>query len=272
MTFRIVFRACDKVFSDHKIGRPFTNSKQAILEVSFNSLLQSLSGYDYSVDVIGDTLSERSIHFFNSYEHVTVHNMTLGCAKKSMIAAINQSLQFDEEDWVYNCEDDYLHAPHFMSYLTEFIENKNLYLALKSRKGNRTRRFTGDLTTKPLFIYPADYPDRYQARNTYFSLLFLSKHCHWRQISNTTHTFITQTKILRTFKEEIIEYDDAYLSRKVYGRNWLRGKALCVSPIPGLTTHLTEGVMSPFVDWESYFKTSLEQINARQQLNPLSPD
>jgi hypothetical protein len=251
------------------MGRPFTKDKQTIIEVSFHSLLQSLMGYDYSVQVIGDELSERSLKFFNSYPHVTVKNLRLGHAKESIIAALNQALQFDDDDWVYTCEDDYLHTPHFMKYLSEFIENKDRYLALKSRKGNRTRRFTGNLTTKPLFIYPADYPDRYQPRDIYFSLLFLSKHCHWRQITNTTHSFVAQTKTLKKFEKQIresgLQYSDGYLSRKVYGKNWLLGKALCVSPIPGLTTHLTEGVMSPFVDWESCFNSNLEQIKAREK-------
>ncbi len=98
--------------------------------------------------------------------------------------------------------------------------------------------------------------------------MFLSKYCHWRQITNTTHTFIAQTKTLKKFEKEIRksarQYSDAYLSLKVYGKNYLAGKALCVCPIPGLSTHLTEGVMSPFVDWQFYFNANLEQINAQQ--------
>ena len=30
---------------------------------------------------------------------------------------------------------------------------------------------------------------------------------------------------------------------------FFNNKALCISPIRGLSTHMTEGVMTPLVDW-----------------------
>lgn len=258
MKIRVIFRACDKVFCSHDVDRPFTHDKRQIIKTCFKSLIAALNGYDYTIDVIGDDLSRDLVNFFSSCENTNVMDLHLGSASASITAALDKGLQYDDEDWIYMCEDDYLHAPHFMQYLSEFIENKNTYFQLTSRKRNRTKWLTGDLTKLPLFIHPSDYPDSYLPRNSYASLLFLSKYCHWRQIQFTTHTFMTQARNLRKYEKYIresgVRHDDAYLSRRIYGRYWLRGKALCVSPIPGLSAHLTDGVMSPFVDWEPLFK------------------
>ena len=39
-----------------------------------------------------------------------------------------------------------------------------------------------EVEKKPLFIHPADYPDRYHPDRSRFSLLFITKYNHWRQI------------------------------------------------------------------------------------------
>ena len=52
-------------------------------------------------------------------------------------------------------------------------------------------------------------------------------------------------------KASAIGPSDSKLSEKVYGRIFFRNKSICISPIKGLSTHLTEGVMSPLIGWES---------------------
>ena len=99
------------------------------------------------------------------------------------------------------------------------------------------------------------------------SYIFLSKYCYWRQISNTTHTFLLQSSSIKLFEKQIkksaIRPSDAKLSEKVYGRLFFRNKAICISPMNGLSTHLTEGVMTPFVDWDSICKTNIDEMKQK---------
>lgn len=266
MKFRVIFRACDKVFCTHNVGRPFAKDKKELIQVCFHSLVKNLSSIDYTIDVIGDQLSDEMVTFFQGYRQVIVHNLNLGNAGKSIVAALDKGLGYADDDWVYFCEDDYLHSRNFGLYLAEFIHNKDKYLQLQSRKGNRTKWLAGEVSELPLFIHPSDYPDSYLPRNSYMSLLFLSKYCHWVQRQTTTHTFITQVSSLKKYegiiRESGVRHDDAFLSRKTYGKNWLRGnKALCLSPIPGLSAHLTDDVMSPYVDWAHRYFKILAEIN-----------
>ena len=113
-------------------------------------------------------------------------------------------------------------------------------------------------------IYPPDYPDRYKPQWKRQSLIFLSKHCHWRQISNTTHTFLLQSSTIKKFEKYIklsaLGPSDAKLSEYVYVRILFRNKAICVSPIKGLSTHMTEGVMTPQVDWKSLSEKYIDDM------------
>ena len=119
-------------------------------------------------------------------------------------------------------------------------------------------------TNIPLIVHTPDYPDRYKPHCKRFSFIFLSKYCHWRQVSNSTHTFLLESKTIRKFekyiKESSIGQSDSKLSKKIYGRIIFNNKALCVSPIKGLSTHMTEGVMTPLVDWESMCKEYIDDM------------
>ena len=262
--YKILFRACDKVESVHNVSRPFGFSKLETIKLSFYSLYQSLSETQFQIIIIGDDLSKELIRFFSSFQNVDIHNDKLGSAAKSLQKQISIALKVPSEEWVYLCEDDYLHVPEAFKYITEFIQNKEKYLETSPKKKNYINRIIGDLSKIPLIIHPPDYPDRYLPAWKRLSFVFLSRYCHWRQISNTTHTFLLQSSTIKLFEEQIkqsaIKPSDAKLSEKVYGRLFFRNKAICVSPINGLSTHMTEGVMTPLVDWDSICKKNINQM------------
>ena len=252
--YQILFRACDKIESVHKDKRPFGLNKLETIKVSFYSLYQSLQDFTYQFTIIGDDLSKELQDFFEQFNHVIVDNCKLGSAAKSLQKQIDLALETYSDDWVYMCEDDYLHSPQAFKYISEFIGNKEMYLKTSSQKKNYMNRIIGDLSYIPLIIHPPDYPDRYEPPWKRMSFIFLSKYCHWRQISNTTHTILLKSSTLKKFKNQIkassIGPSDSILSEKIYGRILLNNKAICISPIKGLSTHMAEGVMTPLIDWQ----------------------
>ena len=262
--YQILFRACDKIESVHKDKRPFSLSKLETIKVSFYSLYKSLQDYSYQCTVIGDDLSKELQDFFEQFNHVIVDNCKLGSAAKSLQKQIDLALETYSDDWVYMCEDDYLHSPQAFKYISEFIGNKEMYLKTSSKKKNYLNRIIGDLSNIPLIIHTPDYPDRYNPPWKRLSFIFLSKHCHWRQISNTTHTILLKSSTIKKFKKHIkassIGPSDSILSEKIYGRIFFKNKALCVSPIRGLSTHMTEGVMTPLIDWQLLCEEYIDEM------------
>ena len=262
--YLVLFRACDKVESVHMGKRPFNLDKIQTIKVSFYSLYQALQREHYQFTIIGDGLSKELLEFFKLFKDVIIDNKKMGSAAKSLQAQIDLALDAPSDKWVYMCEDDYLHTPYAFQYISEFIENKAQYLQTSSKKKNYMNRIIGDLSDMPLIIHTPDYPDRYSPPWKRLSFIFLSKYCHWRQITNTTHTFLLQSSTIKKFekyiKESAIGPSDSKLSAKVYGRIFFKNKALCVSPIKGLSTHMTEGVMTPLVDWEDICTDNINKM------------
>ena len=262
--YHILFRACDKVKSVHNLQRPFDLNKLETIKVSFFSLYQSLKGSQYQFIIIGDDLSQELIDFFGFFKDIVVHNTKMGSASKSLQKQIAMALDVPSDEWIYMCEDDYLHSPQAIKYISEFIENKENYLKTSTKKKNFMNRLIGDLSKIPLIIHTPDYPDRYMPPWKRLSFIFLSKYCHWRQITNTTHTILLKSRTIKQFEKHIkassIGPSDSILSEKVYGRIFFKNKALCVSPIKGLSTHMTEGVMTPLIDWELVCKEYIDEM------------
>ena len=117
------------------------------------------------------------------------------------------------------------------------------------------RWFLGHLDRKPLILHPADYPDRYKHDQLTLSFLFRTPLNHWRQIGNATFTLLAEAKTFKRYRSAFLRSargaDDDYLSHWVLERLPYRGRALCLSPIPGVATHMHDGVMTPLVDWEA---------------------
>ena len=264
LKFNILLRVCDKVESVHKANRPFNLNKLQTIKISFYSLYKSLKGFQYQITIIGDDLSPEILNFFEAFNDVNIDNCILGSAAKSLQKQINLAMSIPNDEWVYFCEDDYLHLPQTFEYISEFIENKKKYLKTSPKKRNYMNKIIGDLSNKPLIIHTPDYPDRYLPPWKRLSFIFLTKYCHWRQIVNTTHTILLKSSTIKRFETHIKASatgpSDSKLSEKIYGRILFNKKALCVSPIKGLSTHMTEGVMTPLIDWELVQKEYIDEM------------
>tara|TARA_B110000003_G_C16505763_1_gene479203 strand:- start:564 stop:812 length:249 start_codon:yes stop_codon:yes gene_type:complete len=73
----------------------------------------------------------------------------------------------------------------------------------------------------------------------------------------------TIKKFEKYIKLSALGPSDAKLSEKVYGRFLFRNKAICISPIKGLSTHMTEGVMTPLIDWEVICKKYINEMKSQ---------
>ena len=125
--FNILFRACEKERRD-KTNRPYGLNKTQIIKVSFYSIYQAIQGMSYKFVVVGDDLSQGLLNFFSLFDDIIIDNDNLGSASKSLQKQIDLALEVSDEEWVYMCEDDYLHTPYSFQYISEFLENKEQYI------------------------------------------------------------------------------------------------------------------------------------------------
>lgn len=244
----VIFRACDAVSAVNNNPRPFNLSKREIVMACFKSMLASIQDYDHTITVLGDKLSPELMDFFLAYD-VQLSNGSYG-NDESIRQSIKKSLEFTDNDWVYFCEDDYLHTPNCFMHIKNLLnERERIYFSKKNLL------FKYEKHHPEIAIHPPDYPDRYRNKPRDRGFLFHSSTCHWRQVANSTFTLMMQVKSIRKFERQLIKSsigaNDRYLSESIYGTNDFRNKLLCLSPVPGLANHMHRDTVTPLVDWKS---------------------
>ncbi len=249
----------------HAVPRPFGLDTRTVIKACFLSLQEAVKPFPHSIHVLGDKLSEDLTTFFQRFANLEPEiklHLKDGDSGESIRQSLSLALSFPDDEWAYFCEDDYLHRPEAFVWIDELVRHREVlrfephrwFMKILFRNANEA----------PLIIHPTDYPDRYEAKRRLFGLLFITRLNHWRQISDTTHTFMAEARTIRRYEKVIRESSmpprDFYLSRHMYSHVFFRGRGLCVSPIPGVATHMTERVMTPLVDWESLLREILVKV------------
>jgi len=263
----IVFRTCDVVQSLHGAPRPFGLSKLELIQVCFLSLYESLQHVPHEIHILGDRISDDLQAFFRRFPV----QVTVGAYgnEESIRASFALGAARDPEEWVYVVEDDYLHQAHAFPYIDELLANRETILRDARLRPQRRSLWPENLLVRgladrELYVFPPDYPDRYDAGKRRFSLMFLAPSTHWRQVGNTTFTVLAQAASLRRHADTIERASrgakDGYLSRKLYGNLLFTRRGLCLSPVPGLSTHMHESTMTPLVDWSGICERQRQRL------------
>lgn len=265
LKWNIIFRACDCVEAAHKMPRPFNLNKLELIKVCFHSLYTALQGCNFEITIVGDRLSQDTLNFFKQYP---IRNYILGefNNEKSLRKCYEFAMTLPDDEWIYFCEDDYLHKPNCMDVVNEFLGNKQQYLNHKRCKKTHYLPLSGNnFNDTPLILFPSDYPDRYQENGKVPSYIFLSKHCHWRQIKNLTLTIMLKAGTFKHYNNIFFEAmtHDGLLSKKLFSSLLLKNKALGLSPIPGLTSHMHVATMSVLDNWEAYYLATKNNLDSK---------
>ena len=257
--YNIILRACDIVNAVNKNPRPFNLEKGQLIKLCFLSLVESLKDLDFKIIVVGDKLSEEMIAFFNHFK-VELHLGNFG-NDASFRETLKIAATIPNDEWIYFCEDDYLHVPHAFVFIDHFLDERETLFKQKKKFFSLFRE--ENLKDKDLFIFPPDYPDRYDAGNRKSSLILFSNDCHWTRVSNITLTFLTKSSTIKKhsalFKKASGKARagssgnaDRVISRRLFGGFGFGflSSSVCFSPIPGLSTHMHRDTMTPLVDWK----------------------
>lgn len=219
---------------------PIANSMSELIFTCLTSLLKQMTSEDEIVffcdgeDCISQ-LTNLCENYKVNYKYKIFNYKSASKINYETTIYINSN---EIQDQIYICEDDYLHFDCALIKIKEFLNKYPNY-----------------------FCHPIDYPNLYEtdSRFVYDSQIILTNTHHWRSIKNTTYTFAF-TKCLyklhiRTFN--IIKdctYDE-------HGINLLYVFNKCFSPIPSLTSHITNGGIPYITDTEKTYQKNYNKIN-----------
>ena len=197
-------------------------------EKCFVNLLNTIEGKDIDLHLVMDGKVENN--WIRKYQHrYTSHEITAGNMRDAGWQMFKIALDLDtikDNDLIYFLENDYLHVQDWDKYILDVYQN-----------------FEG---LNYITLY--DHYDKYFSPmyEDLVSKIFVSNLCHWRTTPSTCGSFIVSKKL---WKEDY----SFHTSLEGDHNKWLaltqeKGRFI-LSPLPGLSTHCMEGLLSPTINW-----------------------
>ena len=190
MKYCVVLRVCETGDAVNQLPRPWGLSKRQTILLTLRSLVASLEAADieYGIYVVEDGISDALGDELSKWAEAIVSTDEQGvCGSLSKSYEVAQG--FSDGNWVYFCDDEYLHRGVCMQYIDELLSGATEYLQSYDRE--------------LLFIHPCDYPDRYSRPDPFTGLsddgysIFRSGLCHWREVPSATYTWLMRAEVLR---------------------------------------------------------------------------
>tara|TARA_R110000822_G_scaffold174334_1_gene313976 strand:+ start:826 stop:1503 length:678 start_codon:yes stop_codon:yes gene_type:complete len=197
-------------------------------EKCFVNLLNTIQNKNVELHVVFD--GDINSNFIGKYQDkFTTHLIKAGNDQLSFFQTweIAKSIPMEQTDLVYFIENDYLHFQGWDKKVTELFETYKLlhYVSLYDHNDKYFLPMYEDLVSK----------------------IFTTETHHWRTTPSTCGSFII-TKQLFDLDYDIntsIVGDHNKFSQLAEERN-----RMVITPIPGLSTHCMEGLMSPTIKWD----------------------
>lgn len=196
-------------------------------EKCFVNFLDSIEGEDVNLHVVMD--GKASNNFISKYSNkFTLHEYVGGSDFASAMFSykLAYSIVKNPSDLIYFVENDYLHIKGWVNKINTLF---NTYSNIN-------------------YVSLYDHNDKYflPMYENLVAKIFITKNHHWRNTPSTCGTFIIKNSL---FKEDYDTHLNLQGDHNKY--LWLNENKnrFVLTPIPGLSTHCMEGLMSPTIDW-----------------------
>lgn len=200
-------------------------------ENCFKNLLKTIQNENVELHVVFD--GDIKDNWINNYSSkFTTHQIEANEDQKSFWKTweIAKNTKINENDLIYFLENDYLHKKGWVDKIIELFNKYNLlhYVSLY------------DHNDKYLPIY-----------DDLVSKILTTDSHHWRTTPSTCGSFIVKKQLFD------LDYDVHTTTRGDHNKFidlYNERQRLVITPIPGLSTHCMDGLMSPTINWEEINK------------------
>jgi hypothetical protein len=190
------------------------------------STLESINNDLYELNIIYDGNEDNWILKYNSPNQYKIQAGGDYKSFQETCEIIKNDLRIRPNDLIYFLENDYMHVPGWLNKVFELFKT---YSGLD-------------------YISLYDHNDKYflPMYNNLVSKIFTTENHHWRTVPSTCGSFI--------LTKELFDKDYDILSTMEGDHNkwlWLnehRSRSV-ITPIPGLSTHCMNGLLSPAINW-----------------------
>jgi hypothetical protein len=230
----IYFRVCEKQQTISNVVRFQNITKTNLLRKCWLSLQNSINNTDTLI-VIHDSVSEDTLIWLentsksNNIEFIEVpeHSWEYHQHTVTMIETLEKYASVYPNELHYIVEDDYIHVP------------------------NAIRVMEASLKDWAYFAVSYDYPDRYTLAPRDCRII-LGPDRHWRTIDSCTMTTLAKGSRWLDHMNEL-KLAAPTSNDKVFED--IFKTVPCVSPLPSLSSHMTDYHMSPYINWEQIWNS-----------------
>lgn len=225
---KIIYRISDAGYKKEK--PEYINNENCL-----KNAVNVFSDADWSI--IADNISTETndmIQKYKSRDHI--YYVSVGHGAGTFNLALDEALQYGDDEIVYFIENDYLHKPGSQQIIEEGIELGASFVSLY------------------------DHPDKYlspsQGGNPYCeggaedTRVYLTKSTHWKITNSTTMTFAAKVSTLKRTESILRKYTQGSYPEDFKLFLELREQSeLLITPIPGYATHGETKWLSPLINW-----------------------
>ena len=193
---------------------------------------------DADWSIIADNVSKETNNMIQKYKSRNHINYTaIGHGAGTFNLALDDALQYDEDEIVYFIENDYLHKPKSQTIIEEGFSLGASFVSLYDHPDK--------------YITPENGGNPYCKGGAEDTRVYLTKSCHWKITNSTTMTFATKVSTLKRTEEILRKHTDTTHPNDFNMFLELREKnELLITPIPGYSTHGETNWLSPLTNWK----------------------
>ena len=249
----VFFRSCEANLKAGSLGDEVTGNgirwngkhKLEIIRKCYKSIQNGIDDSDLIV-VIDDRTTKETLNWMkdNTDAQFKVHPITplpelrekhpyptyhpvLANSCPELMEHLVSVAEANPEEVIYLCEDDYIHLPQAMTAMKALFKTG----------------YSG-------FYAPQDYPDRYTIDSSRTCELHAGPHGHLRSIPSATLTLAAKGSTWLQYKFELLRagaFADDTWTWKAFRQTG------CLCPVPGHATHLQDGCITPFINWNTIY-------------------
>jgi len=226
---KIIYRISDAGYN--KIKPDYIDNQKCLTNASW-------AFQDAEWLIIADNTSPETDAMIEEWknDNAIVKKVSVGHGAGTFNLALDEALQYDDEEIVYFLENDYLHKPGSEKILEEGFELGASFISL--------------------YDHPDKYLDPSQGGNPYCeggaedTRVYLTNSCHWKITNSTTMTFASKVSTLKRVENILRKYTQGTYPEDFKMFLELRQQnELLITSIPGYSTHGETAWLTPLTNW-----------------------
>jgi len=225
---KVLYRISDAGYS--KVKPDYIGNEKCLANAT-----KALKDADWTI--LADNISQKTDNMIQKYHPKSVISyLSVGHGAGTFNIALNEALNYKDDEIIYFLENDYLH-----------------------KKGSKKILLEG-FKLGASFVSLYDHPDKYmepqQGGNPYCqggaedTRVYLTNSCHWKITNSTTMTFASKVSTLKRTEPILRKHTSGSHPNDFHMFLELRQNSeLLVTSIPGYATHGESAWLTPLTDW-----------------------